>query len=100
MVGLVAALIAIALGVFGPRFRWLGAILLGLATISTGSLATFMVQQEAIATGLRFGMSFGSVAGGLALQTFFMLASYAMAAGAALAIKALTRPRARPPIEQ
>lgn len=100
MMGLLAALIAIALGVFGPRFRWRGAIMLGLATIVTGSAATLMVQQEAIAAGLQFGMSLGSAAGGLALQMLIMLTFYTMAAGAAHAFKALTRPGPTPPVEQ
>lgn len=90
MIGLFAAVVAIALGAVGPRFRWRGAILLAAATIAIGIVASLLAARAAGASGEIFAVTPGSVVLGLALQAVFMLTFYGLAALAAWSFRALT----------
>ena len=79
MIGFFAALVAIYFGARGPAFRWKGALLLGLAAVAIGTIATAFTAREARAQGLHFAVTPGSVAAGLILQACFMLTFYTLA---------------------
>jgi hypothetical protein len=77
---LIAALLAVYLGAFGPRFRWRGASLLAGASVAIGLVATALAARAAAEQGLRFAVTPTSVLQGLILQAVFMLTFYGMAA--------------------
>lgn len=89
--GLIAAVIAVYLGAFGPLFRWKGAVLLAAAALAVGTLATVLAAQQAAADGLRFAITPFSMTLGLAMQGLFMLSFYGMAALARWSARGLIR---------
>lgn len=79
MAALLAALVAIYLGAFGPRFRWTGGALLASVAIVIGMTATIGAAISAHAAGYAFAITPASFARALAMQAAFMLGFYGLA---------------------
>lgn len=80
VIGIVVAVLAIALGGFGPRFVWRGVAALAAIMIVAGVIATLLLAQDAETHGLQFDVTPWSIVAGLAGQAAFALCFYGIGA--------------------
>jgi hypothetical protein len=80
LTGIIVAVLALALGAFGPRFRWRGAALMLAVMLGAGAVATVAAALDAQALGLRFVVTPWSVVTALAGQALFCFGLYGLSA--------------------